>query len=116
LKEALSVKRHRQFVHTQEKQYFSSQEKKKYPFLRIAMASFLQIPEETLTKLPIVSITGQHSVCIENYTSVLVYETEKIVLLCAKMSVTLSGRHLKIICLNKDEVRVEGYILKIEYH
>lgn len=110
------MKKHRQFVHTQEKQHFLSKEKKNYPFLRIALATFLQIPEETLTELPVLSVTGQHAVRIENFRSVLVYEPDKIVILCSELSMTLLGSHLSIICLNQDEIQVKGYIRAIEYH
>ena len=39
----------------------------------------------------------------------------KIVLHCPKMSVTIVGKALQIICLNEDEVMIEGYIEHIEY-
>ncbi len=109
------MKAHRHFVRTQKKSFFSTKEKKDYPFLHIALASMLQIPEETLSDLPVVSLTGQHRVHIENYTSVLTYETEKIVLLCPKVSMTILGKHLKIARLNPDEIQIEGFIQSISY-
>ena len=110
------MKTHRHFVHTQIKNHFSSKEKKDYPFLHIALASMLQVPDETLTELPVVSITGQHRIHIEHYTSVLTYETEKIVLLCPKVSMTILGEHLKIVRLNPDEIQIDGCIQNIAYH
>lgn len=109
------MKAHRHFVRTQMKTHFSSKEKKDYPFLHIALASMLQIPDETLSELPVVSITGQHRIHIENYTSVLIYEAEKIVLLCPKVSMTILGKHLKIARLNPDEIQIEGYIQSVAY-
>ena len=98
------VKQHKRFVQNQVQTHFSQKEKKKYPFLKIALATFLQVPDETLAALPVFY-----------YSSVQSYQEEKIVLLCPKMSVTIVGKALQIICLNEDEVMIEGYIEHIEY-
>ncbi|MGN0204768.1 MAG: YabP/YqfC family sporulation protein [Coprococcus sp.] len=109
------MKAHRHFVRTQIRTHFSQKEKEPYPFLHIALASMLQIPAETLTELPVLSMTGRHRLRVENYTSVLTYETGKIVLLCPKASLVILGEHLKIARLDRDEILIEGYIENIAY-
>ena len=98
------VKQHKRFVQNQVQTHFSQKEKKKYPFLKIALATFLQVPDETLAALPVFYGVGRHRL-----------REEKIVLHCPKMSVTIVGKALQIICLNEDEVMIEGYIEHIEY-
>ena len=109
------VKQHKRFVQNQVQTHFSQKEKKKYPFLKIALATFLQVPDETLAALPVFYGVGLHRLRVENYSSVQSYQEKKIVLLCPKMSVTIVGKALQIICLNEDEVMIEGYIEHIEY-
>ena len=109
------VKQHKRFVQNQVQTHFSQKEKKKYPFLKIALATFLQVQDETLAALPVFYGVGRHRLRVENYSSVQSYQEEKIVLLCPKMSVTIVGKALQIICLNEDEVMIEGYIEHIEY-
>ena len=104
------VKQHKRFVQNQVQTHFSQKEKKKYPFLKIALATFLQV-----AALPVFYGVGRHRLRVENYSSVQSYQEEKIVLLCPKMSVTIVGKALQIICLNEDEVMIEGYIEHIEY-
>ena len=87
------VKQHKRFVQNQVQTHFSQKEKKKYPLWKIAM----------------------HRLRVENYSSIQIYQEEKIVLHCPKMSVTIVGKALQIICLNEDEVMIEGYIEHIEY-
>ena len=84
--------------------------------MKIALATFLQVPDETLATLPVFYGVGRHRLRVENYSSVQIYQEEKIVLLCPKMSVTILGKELQIICLNEDEVIIEGDIKQIEYH
>ena len=109
------VKQHKRFVQNQVQTHFSQKEKKKYPFWKIAMATFFQVPDETLATLPVFYGVGRHRRRVENYSSIQIYQEEKIVLHCPKMSVTIVGKALQIICLNEDEVMIEGYIEHIEY-
>lgn len=110
------MKQHKKFVQNQVQTHFSQKEKKKYPFWKIALATFLQVPDETLTTLPVFYGVGRHRLRVENYSSVQSYQEEKIVLLCPKLSVTILGKGLQIICMNEDEVMIEGDIRQIEYH
>ena len=99
------VKQHKRFVQNQVQTHFSQKEKKKYP----------KVPDETLANLPVFYGVGRHRLRVENYSSIQIYQEEKIVLHCPKMSVTIVGKALQIICLNEDEVMIEGYIEHIEY-
>lgn len=110
------MKQHKKFVQNQVQTHFSQKEKKKYPFLKIALATFLQVPDETLTTLPVFYGVGRHRIRVENYSSVQIYQEDRVVLLCPKVSVTIVGKGLQITCLNGDEVMIEGCIKQIEYH
>ena len=101
------VKQHKRFVQNQVQTHFSQKEKKTYPLWKIAMATFFQVPD--------FYGVGGHRLRVENYSSIQIYQEEKIVLHCPKMSVTIVGKALQIICLNEDEVMIEGYIEHIEY-
>ena len=109
------VKQHKRFVQNQVQTHFSQQENKQYPFCKISIANFFQVPYETLATLPVFYGVGRHRLRVENYSSIQIYQEEKIVLHCPKMSVTIVGKALQIICLNEDEVMIEGYIEHIEY-
>ena len=109
------VKQHKRFVQNQVLTHFSKKVKYKFPFFNFAMATFFQVPDETLATLPVFYGVGRHRLRVENYSSIQIYQEEKIVLHCPKMSVTIVGKALQIICLNEDEVMIEGYIEHIEY-
>lgn len=109
------MKQHKRFVRNQVQTHFSQKKEKKYPFWKIALATFLQVPDETLATLPVFYGVGRHRLRVENYSSVQIYQEEKIVLLCPKMSVIILGKGLQITCLNEDEVMIEGCIKHIEY-
>ena len=109
------VKQHKRFVQNQVQTHFSQKEKKKYPFWKIAMATFFQVPDETLATLPVFYGVGRHRLRVENLCSINLFEEEKIVLHWPKLSVRIVGKALQIICLNEDEVMIEGYIEHIEY-
>ena len=109
------VKQHKRFVQNQVQTHFAQKGRKKYPFLKIALATFLQVPDVTLAALHVFYGVGRHRFRGGNYSSVQSYQEEKIVLLCPKMSVTIVGKALQIICLNEDDVMIEGYIEHIEY-
>lgn len=110
------MKQHKRFVQNQVQTHFSLKEKKKYPFWRIALATFLRVPDETLAALPVIYGVGRHRFRVENYLSVQIYQEDRVVLLCPKMSIVIVGKGLQIICLNEDEVMIEGDIKQIEYH
>ena len=109
------MKQHKRFVQNQVQTHFSQKEKKKYPVWKIAMATFFQVPDETLVTLPVFYGVGRHRLQVENYSSIQIYQEEKIVLHCPKMSVMIVGKKLQITCINEDEVVIEGVIRKIEY-
>ena len=109
------MRRHKQFVKSQVQTHFAQQEKKPYPFFRIALATFLQVPEETLANLPVISGVGRHRLRIENCLSIQTYQEEQIVLLCTEMMIVIIGKKLQIVCLNEDEVVIEGEIERLEY-
>ncbi|MFQ9388156.1 MAG: YabP/YqfC family sporulation protein [Coprococcus sp.] len=77
--------------------------------------NFFQVPDETLATLPVFMVLAGIGFGWKNYSSIQIYQEEKIVLHCPKMSVTIVGKALQIICLNEDEVMIEGYIEHIEY-
>ena len=109
------MKQHKRFVQNQVQTHFSQKEKKKYPFWKIAMATFFQVPDETLVTLPVFYGVGRHRLQVENYSSIQIYQEEKILLHCPKMSVMIVGKGLQITRLNEDEVMIEGDIKQIEY-
>ena len=74
------VKQHKRFVQNQVQTHFSQKEKKKYPLWKIAMATFFQVPDETLANLPVFYGVGRHRLRVENYSSIQIYQEEKIVL------------------------------------
>jgi len=52
---------------------------------------------------------------VEGCTGVLFYGNDCIKIKTAKMNICFTGRNLKISCLDKDSLIVEGFILSLSY-
>lgn len=73
------------------------------------------IPEDSLGTVPRLTVTGNGSVLIENHKGLVEYGREHIVVSGGKMLLSIHGSGLELEAMNRDEIRVKGQILSIDY-
>ena len=60
-------------------------------------------------------VFGNTRAVIEGCTGVHLYKDDTVKIKTAKMNICFTGRNLKITCLDKDSLIVEGFILSVSY-
>ncbi len=73
------------------------------------------IPEDSLGTVPRLTVTGNGSVLIENHKGLVEYGREHIVVSGGRMLMSLRGSGLELEAMNRDEIRLKGQILSIDY-
>ncbi len=76
----------------------------------------VNIPKDVILGVPIVRIIGQEEFYIENYRGILEY-TDTVIRVQTKIGqIYLTGKRLEILYYTNDEMKVVGFIEKLEYH
>lgn len=75
----------------------------------------LSIPKDVIAGQAVISLTGNHLVRVSNYRSVEEYSMEHIKLSLGKKSLSISGTHLLIEVLRKDEIQIVGNISNVSF-
>lgn len=70
----------------------------------------MEVPEDLSGKEPILTLTGSSRAVLENYKSILSYDSEKLVVLTSGGKVILEGKRLEILRYESMEMEVSGYI------
>ena len=73
----------------------------------------MQVPGDLACKAPVITITGPVQAVIENYKSILLYTSEKLILLTCRGKVILQGKKLEITSYTFSEMEVHGYISSV---
>lgn len=79
------------------------------------IAKTLDIPEDVMLGAPRLIMMSNCDLRIENYKSILEYETDKITLCTKDMLIAISGENLNICVICDDEISVAGNILSLEF-
>ena len=79
------------------------------------IAKTLDIPEDILFNSPRMIMTSNNDLRIENYKSILEYETEKITLMTKEFIIEICGKDLNITIITDEEISITGVILSLNF-
>lgn len=79
------------------------------------IAKTLDIPEDILFNSPRMIMTSNSDLRIENYKSILEYETEKITLMTKEFIIEICGKDLNITIITDEEISITGVILSMNF-
>ncbi len=88
--------------------------KKEFSFKQY-FTEMLKLPEDLVYKESLVTLLGRRQLRIENYQSLLEYQTDKIVIRVHKYKLLVIGKNLEIICYTNDEMYISGEIYSVSY-
>ena len=84
--------------------------------LKEKVSEIAGLPKDVSMGMSIVRIIGHQELYIENYRGILEYTTELIRLQTKIGQIHIVGKKLDIIYYTNDEMKVTGYIHKLEFH
>lgn len=87
--------------------------KKDYEHFLERISGSLSIPKDVIAGQPILCMTGHHGIRVSNYRAIEEYSTECVKLSAGRGHIVISGTHLLIEVLRKDEIKIVGNILNI---
>lgn len=73
------------------------------------------IPKDISLDLPHITLSANREMYIENYKSLILYESEKIIVGSRKYELEIRGKNLQIKQIRRDDILIFGEILHIEY-
>lgn len=79
------------------------------------IAKTLDIPEDILFDIPRITMMANTETRIENYKSILEYESDKISLSAKDMMIEFFGDDLNITIITDEEITVTGNVKAIEF-
>ncbi len=79
------------------------------------IAKTLDIPEDILFDIPRITMMANTEIRIENYKSILEYESDKISLSAKDMMIEFFGDDLNITIITDEEITVTGNVKAIEF-
>lgn len=84
--------------------------------LKKRVSDIADIPKDVVLGVPLFRLIGRNEFYLENYRGILEYTNVLIRIQTKVGQVILSGKNLEIIYYTNDEMKVEGYIEKLEFH
>ena len=75
----------------------------------------LDIPEDIIFDIPRILMLSNSEIRIENYKSILEYESEKITLSSKNLIIELRGENLNISIITDEEISISGNILAVNF-
>lgn len=75
----------------------------------------LGIPKDIALDLPHITLNGNRELYIENYKSLLLYDSGKIMIGCKKYSVEISGKNMEIKSIQRDNLLIYGKFVRIDF-
>lgn len=79
------------------------------------LSCYLNLPADILAGAPILTAMGRNDICLENYKSIIEYDSNIIKIQAKNCRICIEGNHLNIIYFTEDEMRITGYIKSINY-
>lgn len=90
-------------------------ELKKMETLASDLAEKLELPEDALLGAAKLTVTAGRRALIENHRGILEYGGERIVVSTGRGKIILSGRELRLVAMNKNELLVSGRLQGMEW-
>lgn len=82
--------------------------------LREKTARLLGLPGESLGKLPRAELLGDRELYLENYRDILAYSREEICVAGGGWMLRLTGRELEIKAMRAGQLRIVGWVDRLE--
>ena len=82
--------------------------------LKSAMDAF-QIPQDTAARYSSLQIFGNHQVKLENYTRMIDYSPNRLLLQCKTCQIEICGKELQILRYSSQELLLDGVIEKVMF-
>lgn len=90
--------------------------KKEYEQFLERVSGNLSIPKDVIAGQAMLSMAGNHCIRVCNYKAIEEYSTECVKLSSGRRNIVISGTHLLIEVLRKDEIKIIGNILNISFN
>lgn len=74
-----------------------------------------QLPKDVLLGASIISMTGNTNILIENFKSIIKYQTDLLLIQCKRNRIQIQGKNLQLEQYNKEELKVRGIIQEIKF-
>lgn len=88
---------------------------KKKISLRKCLTDLFKLPEDLVYQEPIITLLGSRQLLVENYQTLLEYQTERIVIRVRQYKLIILGKQLEILNYTSDEMHISGVISSIFY-
>ncbi len=88
---------------------------KKVSMLAAELSERLQLPEEALLGAAKLSVTAGRRALIENHRGILSYSAACIAVATAGGQISLYGRELRLLAMNRSELLIGGSIQSVEW-
>ena len=76
----------------------------------------LQLPKDLCLGALNIRLIGQYEAYVENYKSIIEYNTSVIKLQGKGCRVKITGNFLKITCFSKDDMKIKGSLEEIKFY
>lgn len=81
-----------------------------------AVVKALHLPMDLCLGALNVRLVGQFEAYIENYRSIIEYDTSVIKLQGKGVRVNITGKNLKIVCFSKDDMKITGCLQEVKFY
>lgn len=78
--------------------------------IKRSMASAFELPMDVVMQLPLIHFTGGALVEVENHRGILEYTDRRIRIASAAGPLTVTGDHMMIVCIQKEQIVIRGNI------
>ena len=79
------------------------------------MIDTCQLPKEVLLGASIISMTGNTDIFIENFKSIIKYQTDLLLIQGKRKRIQISGKNLQLKQYTKEELKIHGMIQEIKF-
>ena len=79
------------------------------------LSCYLNLPTDIIAGAPIVTATGRNEICLENYKSIIEYNSSLITVQAKTCKICIEGKELNILYFTEDEMKITGFIKSINY-
>lgn len=88
---------------------------KKKQNLLPGLAERLELPEDAVSGAGRLTVTGGHRALVENHRGILEYGRERIIVSFGKERLSIFGRELRIVAMNRRELLIRGELQDISW-
>lgn len=79
------------------------------------MIDTCQLPKEVLLGASIISMTGNTDIFIENFKSIIKYQTDLLLIQGKRNPIQISSKNLQLKQYTKEELKIHGMIREIKF-